>query len=62
MNPVSLQPTKLQLLEITILGHMTPQGHMTIISQTVRDKAKRSKFSNPVGLKIDHFDFGDTRV
>ena len=28
-TPVDLLTTKLQLLKIFILGHMTPQGHMT---------------------------------
>ena len=37
---------------------MTPQGHMTqkmqidIILETVRDRAKWSEFSNPVGLLL----------
>ena len=28
-DPMGLLTTKLQLLKISILGHMTPQGHMT---------------------------------
>ena len=28
-NPVGLLPMKLQLLKISMLGRMTPQGHMT---------------------------------
>ena len=29
-NPVGLLHTKLQLLKISILGHMISQGHMTL--------------------------------
>ena len=29
LTPMGLLTTKLQLLKILILGHMTPQGHMT---------------------------------
>ena len=53
---VGLLTTKLQLLKISILGHMTSQGHMprkcklAVISETVKDREKQSKFSNPVGL------------
>ena len=28
-TPMGLLTTELQLLKISILGHMTPQGHMT---------------------------------
>ena len=48
---MGLLPTKLQLLKISILGHMTSEkGKLAIISEIVRDRAKRSKFSNHMGL------------
>ena len=55
-NPVGLLPMKLQLLKISMLGRMTPQGHMTSETYidhylgTERERAKRSKCLNCVGL------------
>ena len=43
-NPVGLLSTKLQVLKISIWGHMTSETKLDFISETVR--AQRSKFSN----------------
>ena len=56
LTPVDLLTMKLQLLKISILGHMTlkvtwPQkSKLSIFSETVRDRAKQIKFYNSVGL------------
>ena len=71
-NPVGLLPTKLQLMKISILGHMIHQGHMTLetqighISATVRDRDETEQIFKPCEFTtnkittFENIDFGVT--